>query len=72
MTELAANISLHTHTSLFDALNLPVSFAESIFESKAFSDTEKSKIAEFKTQNAIIEGIGGVIKSIGALIKLRR
>lgn len=67
---LASNISLYSHTSLLDALNLPASVAKDFFESKPFGDWKKSLEAEAKTQSAIVGRLNSVVKAIGIIAKI--
>ena len=66
---LASNISLYSHTSLLDALNLPTSVAKDFFERKPFGDWKKVREAEAKTQTAIVGRLNSVIRAIGILAK---
>jgi hypothetical protein len=72
MINLAADISLYTSTSINEALELPVSVATRIFESKSFENWKKGREGEIKIQSAIINRLDGVIKSVGILIKSGR
>ena len=67
---LASNISLYSHTSLLDALNLQVSVARDFFGSKPFADWKKGREAEAKTQSAIVGRLNSVIRAIGILAKI--
>lgn len=67
---LASNISIYSHTSLLDALNLPASVAKDFFESKPFGDWKKGREAEAKTQSAIVGRLNSVIRAIGMLAKI--
>jgi len=67
---LASNISLYSHTSLLDALNLPVNVAKKFFDSKPFGDWKKGREAEAKTQSAIVSRLNSVIRAIGVLAKI--
>ena len=67
---LASNISLYSHTSLLDALNLQVSVARDFFGSKPFADWKKGREAEAKTQSAIVGRLNSVIRAIGMLAKI--
>ena len=66
---LASNISLYSHTSLLDALNLPVSVAKDFFSGKPFGDWRKSLEVKDKTQWAIVERLNSVIRAICILAK---
>jgi hypothetical protein len=72
MVNLAASISLYSATSINAALDLPVSIAAKIFESKAFEDWKKSRESEAKTQAAIVGRLNEVIRGIGILAKSGR
>jgi hypothetical protein len=72
MFNLSANISLHTSTSINEALELPVSVATKIFESKAFDSWRQSRESELKTQSAIVNRLNEVIRGIGILAKSGR
>ena len=67
---LASNISLYSHTSLLDALNLPVNVAQEFFDGKPFGDWKKGREAEAKTQSAIVGRLNSVIRAIGVLSKI--
>ena len=67
---LASNISLYSHTSLLDALNLAVSLAKDFFDGKPFGDWKKGREAEAKTQSAIVGRLNSVIRAIGILAKI--
>lgn len=67
---LASNISLYSHTSLLDALNLPVSLAKDFFDGRPFGDWKKGREAEAKTQSAIVGRLNSVIRAIGILAKI--
>ena len=69
LLNMAFNLSLYTHTSIPDAMSMPVSLARDFFESKPFDDWRKSKEAEAKAQGEIITRLNGVIGSIGILAK---
>jgi hypothetical protein len=72
MFNLAANISLHTSTSINEALELPVSVAAKIFESKAFDNWKQSRESDSKAQSAMINRLNEVIRGIGILAKSGR
>jgi len=67
---LASNISIYSHTSLLDALNLPVNVAQEFFDGKPFGDWKKGREAEAKTQSAIVGRLNSVIRAIGVLAKI--
>jgi hypothetical protein len=72
MLNLAASITLYSATSINDALELPVSIATKIFESKSFDGWKKSRESDAKTQAAIVNRLNEVIRGIGILAKGRR
>jgi hypothetical protein len=70
MINLAANLTLHTATSATDALDMQVSLASALFESKSFDNWRKAREAEAKTQSAVVDRLNGVIRAIGVLAKI--
>ena len=66
---LASNITLHSHTSLLDALNLSPSVAKDFFSGKPFGDWRKGLEAEEKTQHAIVGRLNSVVRAIGFVAK---
>lgn len=69
MSDLAASLTLHSHTSLNDALALPPSTATRFFEGKSFADWRKGREAELKQQSAVVERLNGVIRACGIVAK---
>ena len=69
LTDLAANLSLYSSTSLNEALELPVSMAALFFECKAFSDWKKSREYELKIQASMVGRLNMVISAIGIVAK---
>ena len=69
LRELAYSISLYSNTSLRDALELEIEFAQQFFDSKSFQDRRKNSESELKIQVAVLDRLDGVIKAIGGLGK---
>jgi hypothetical protein len=70
MTNLAANLTLYSSTSLKDALDLPVSIASGFFDCKAFDNWKQSRENEAKTQAGVVNRLNEVIRGIGVLSKI--
>lgn len=70
LINFASTITLYTSTSFIEALNLPVSTAQELFESKAWDTWKKNNEAELKIMTATPEGINEVIRAIGVLCKV--
>ena len=71
MNNMIASISLYTSTSINEALHLPISIANGVFESNSFDGFRKLKENESKTQSAIVSRLNEVIRGIGILAKIR-
>jgi hypothetical protein len=69
MLNTVTNLSLYTSTSINEALELPTSVANKIFESKAFENWKQSKESEAKTQGAVVGRLNEVIKGLGIVAK---
>jgi hypothetical protein len=70
MINLASNLTLYTATSATDALDMSVSLASALFESKSFDSWRKVREAEAKTQSAIVDRLNEVIRAISVLAKI--
>lgn len=66
---MASSLSLYSHTSLPDALNMPASIAKRFFEGKPFEDWKKMREAETKLQAGIANRLNSVIMACGSIVK---
>lgn len=66
---LASSLSLYSHTSLADALNMPSSIISKFFDGKPFEEWRKGRDAELKNQVAIVERLNEVIRACGIIAK---
>lgn len=66
---MASSLSLYSHTSLPEALTLPVSIAKKFFDGKPFEDWKKGRESELKTQAAIVNRLNDVIRACGIISK---
>jgi len=66
---LASSLSLYSHTSLNDALDLPASVAKKFFDGKPFEEWKKGRESELKTQIAIVNRLNDVIRACGIVAK---
>lgn len=60
---LASSLTLHSSTSLGDAMQMQPSTVRKFFEGKAFEDWKKARESELKTQAAIVDRLNGVIRA---------
>lgn len=68
---MAVSLSLYSHTSLLDAMELPPSVVKHFFDSKPFDEWKKGKGDEIKTQGEIVNRLNAVISGLGAIAKKR-
>ncbi|SFL23710.1 hypothetical protein SAMN05216302_10463 [Nitrosomonas aestuarii] len=68
---MAVSLSLYSHTSLRDAMDLQPSVVKCFFDSKPFDEWKKGKSNEIKTQGEIINRLNSVISAIGAIARKR-
>ncbi len=66
---IATDISIHTSTSITDAMKMPVSLAVKVLESKSFDNYKRSRESEIKTQAAIVGRLNEVIRGLSNLSK---
>ncbi|MBY0475402.1 MAG: hypothetical protein K2Q13_10145 [Nitrosomonas sp.] len=65
----ASSLSIYSHTSLTEALSMPVSDVNKFFKGKPFEDWKKGRESEIKTQIAIVNRLNGVISACGIVAK---
>ena len=62
MINLVTSFSIHTSTSVNDAMQLPASWLTEMLKSKAFEQKGKAKESEYKILEAIIKRLDVLIK----------
>lgn len=65
----ASSLSIYSHTSLTEALSMPVSVVNKFFKCKPFDDWRKGKESELKLQVAIVNRLNSVISACGVVAK---
>jgi len=70
MQQRAHNLCLYAHTSLNQAMALPLSVAQDFFQSKAFEHWKTAKEAEMKLRAATVSGHNHVVQAIAGLARL--
>lgn len=65
----ASSLSIYSHTSLTEALSMPVSLVNKFFKSKPFDDWKKGRESELKVQVAIVNRLNSVISACGIVAK---
>ena len=65
----AQSISQNANMSLFEALQMPISFSNIYHKSQAWAEQKKGLENKFKAQEIIIKQLNNVIKGIGFLLK---
>ena len=65
----AQSISQNANMSLFEALQMPISFSSIYYKSQAWAEQKKGLENKFKAQEIIIKQLNNVIKGIGFLLK---
>ena len=65
----AQSISQNAKMSLFEALQMPISFSSIYYKSQAWAEQKKGLENKFKAQEIIIKQLNNVIKGIGFLLK---
>lgn len=65
----AAKMTLYSHTSFNDAMNLPVSLVHEFFSSEAYEVHRKNKEIELKITQGINERLNNVIRGLGTVVK---
>lgn len=68
--ELAGSLTLYSHTSLTDALQMQPSMARKFFDGKAFEGWKKGRESELKTQVDIVNRLNEVIRACGIVAKI--
>lgn len=69
MLSHAQSISQNAKMSLFEALQMPISFSSIYYKSQAWAEQKKGLENKFKAQEIIIKQLNNVIKGIGFLLK---
>lgn len=69
MIDIATSLSINTSTSINEAMELPVSLAIKVFDSKSFDNYKKHREHDGKVQSEIINRLNGVIRGLGILAK---
>ncbi len=67
---MAAALSLHMSTPLPDAMAMPISTVNALFECKAFSEWKKIEEAKEKTPSAIVIRLNEVIRGLNIVAKV--